>query len=321
MKISIIVPVYNMEKYLNRCVDSIINQKKFVLSNENVEILLVNDGSNDNSQYIIDQYVRKYDFIKGFVKQNGGLSDARNYGLAKATGDYVWFIDSDDWIDKDSLKEIFYELKTEKIEVLEFDYSMSYDYFQEKKNSDKYYSSIVTKSIITGKESIKKYGYSISVTNKIISRKKINEIDFYFPRNRFSEDTIPILKLLLVATKYKKIKKCFYYYYVREDSITNNKDINHLKKKHSDQIQNIIEMAEVVEKEEYDIVNKIKEMQYFLTFNTLFSAFFQIREMAYFREISSDFRKLGLFPIKKYGYHNSLKRRLLATFFNIIGYI
>lgn len=96
MKFSVIVPVYNVEKYLPKCIESIINQ-----TNQDFELLLVNDGTKDNSQSIIDDYVKKYPTkIKSFIKENGGLSDARNYGVDRASGEYIVFVDSDDYINE-----------------------------------------------------------------------------------------------------------------------------------------------------------------------------------------------------------------------------
>ncbi len=102
MKFSIIVPVYNVEKYLRKCLDSIINQ-----TYKDFEVIVVNDGSPDNSQSIIDEYVNNYpEKMKSYIKPNGGLSDARNYGMNYVTGDYVVFIDSDDYIKEDMLEVI-----------------------------------------------------------------------------------------------------------------------------------------------------------------------------------------------------------------------
>ncbi|WP_294296056.1 glycosyltransferase family 2 protein [uncultured Chryseobacterium sp.] len=93
-KVSVIVPVYNVEKYLAKCLDSLIDQ-----TYQNIEILIINDGSTDNSAQIIATYSVQYpDRIKSFVKENGGLSDARNFGIDRATGDYIGFVDSDDYV-------------------------------------------------------------------------------------------------------------------------------------------------------------------------------------------------------------------------------
>ena len=103
--ISVIVPIYNVEKYLDRCVDSIINQ-----TYKNLEIILVDDGSPDNCPQMCDDYAKKDSRIKVVHKENGGLSDARNVGMEVATGEYVSFIDSDDYISLD-----FYETLLETI--------------------------------------------------------------------------------------------------------------------------------------------------------------------------------------------------------------
>ena len=97
--ISIIVPVYNVEKYLERCINSLISQ-----TYNNIEILLIDDGSTDKSGKIIDEMCLKDDRLKVFHKKNGGVSSARNYGLKKSNGKFVTFVDSDDYVDKDYIK-------------------------------------------------------------------------------------------------------------------------------------------------------------------------------------------------------------------------
>lgn len=102
MKFSIIVPVYNVENYLRRCLNSIIAQ-----TYKNFEIIIVNDGSLDNSQHIIEEYQQNYpQLIKSYIKENGGLSDARNYGISKSDGDFIVFVDSDDYIDTELLSKL-----------------------------------------------------------------------------------------------------------------------------------------------------------------------------------------------------------------------
>jgi group 2 glycosyl transferase len=102
-KVSIIVPVYNVEKYLAKCLDSLVNQTL-----EDLEIIVVDDGSRDNSKQIIDEFQTKYpDKIKSFVKKNGGLSDARNFGLDRASGEYIGFVDSDDYVTAEMFEEMY----------------------------------------------------------------------------------------------------------------------------------------------------------------------------------------------------------------------
>ena len=94
--ISIIVPIYNVEKYLQECIESLLKQ-----TYKNIEIILVDDGSPDNCPQICDEFLKKDKRIKVFHKVNGGLSDARNYGLERATGNYICFVDSDDFVTED----------------------------------------------------------------------------------------------------------------------------------------------------------------------------------------------------------------------------
>lgn len=101
-KVSIIVPVYNVENYLAKCLDSLVKQTL-----KNIEILVVNDGSKDNSEKIIQQYTQQYpEKVKAFSKENGGLSDARNFGIDRATGDFIGFVDSDDYVTETMFEEM-----------------------------------------------------------------------------------------------------------------------------------------------------------------------------------------------------------------------
>lgn len=101
-KVSVIVPVYNVENYLAKCLDSLVRQ-----TYQNIEILVVNDGSKDDSEHIIQEYAQKYpEKIKPFIKENGGLSDARNFGIDHATGDYLGFVDSDDYVAPSMFEEM-----------------------------------------------------------------------------------------------------------------------------------------------------------------------------------------------------------------------
>lgn len=117
MKFSIIVPVYNVEQFLRRCLDSLLNQ-----SYTNFEILVVNDGTPDNSQAIIDEYVAKDKRFKSYIKENGGLSDARNYGVKQMSvdSDYIFFLDSDDYINQDLLLTLNSSLCANKVDALKY---------------------------------------------------------------------------------------------------------------------------------------------------------------------------------------------------------
>ena len=116
-KISVIVPVYNVEKYIKRCVDSILNQ-----SYKNFELILIDDGSTDSSASICDEYAERYDNIKTIHKSNEGVSSARNFGLKQACGEYIAFIDSDDWIEADMAQECYAFANKQRTDILTMDY-------------------------------------------------------------------------------------------------------------------------------------------------------------------------------------------------------
>ena len=112
--LSIIVPIYNVEKYLGRCLDSLLQTGNI----GRTQIILVDDGSTDQSGAIAEEYVQKYGFIECFHKSNGGLSDARNYGLKKATGRYVFFCDSDDMVIPDGLRNVIEIAESTMVDVI-----------------------------------------------------------------------------------------------------------------------------------------------------------------------------------------------------------
>ena len=130
-KITVIVPVYNVENYLEKCLDSLINQ-----TYKNLEIIVINDGSTDNSGEICQEYAQKDNRIVYIEKENGGLSDARNVGLDKMTGSYVTFIDSDDWVELDYV-EILYK----KIIEYQADISVG-NYYSYNEDEETYYFHI-----------------------------------------------------------------------------------------------------------------------------------------------------------------------------------
>ena len=111
--ISVIVPIYNVEKYLNRCIDSIVTQ-----TYKKLEIILVNDGSTDNCPQICDEWAKKENRIRVIHKKNGGLSDARNVGVKNATGEYISFVDSDDWLAKDVYQKLIDNIQLTEADIV-----------------------------------------------------------------------------------------------------------------------------------------------------------------------------------------------------------
>lgn len=117
LRFSVVLPVYNVERYLKRCIHSVLEQNR-----EDYEMILVDDGSTDGSPAICDDYAESYPHIRVIHKENGGLSSARNAGIKAAQGEYVWFVDSDDWIEPDALNRLDQTIGSEQPELVRFGY-------------------------------------------------------------------------------------------------------------------------------------------------------------------------------------------------------
>ena len=123
-KVSVIIPVYNVQEYLRDCLESLVNQ---TIKND-LEVIIVNDGSKDKSQNIIDEYVEKYpELFKSYIKENGGQGSARNYGVKKASGEYIGFVDSDDYIENDMYEILYNEGIKKKLDIVVCDMAWVYE--------------------------------------------------------------------------------------------------------------------------------------------------------------------------------------------------
>lgn len=212
--ISIIVPVYRVENYLPRCIDSLINQ-----TYRNIEIILVDDGSPDKSGDICDDYGIKDSRIRVIHKPNGGLSDARNRGLDLAEGDFVMFVDSDDWLDNKTCETVICMALENKADIVSYGVRDVYD----NGKAINYISPFT--GVITPFESIKALIYNIRyygifnyVCNKLFSIRLFSNLRF--PKDRLAEDQGVTYQLFHNAAKICVCNQCFYNYYQRNGSIT-----------------------------------------------------------------------------------------------------
>lgn len=315
MTLSIIIPVYNTEKYLNRCIDSILNQDNFEKYVDNLEILLINDGSPDNSQKIIDSYSENFQFIKGYIKKNGGPSDARNFGLTLAKNEYIWFIDSDDWIDKESFDIIFSEIEKNNLETLEFDSCGALESNNTIKLSISRFHNSLSTEALPGYRALEKIGYISGVCFKVSKRSIYTDNNLTFPLNEFNEDDIIAYYVVKYSKLYKKINTPLYYYYARENSTTHNRNSEHLKKYYKDILNNLIKKNTIISSETFD-TSILQEMQYFYTTNLLLGVL-NTKNMTLIKEYISALEKNNLYPIKPYKYHNNgFKRSLFIKVIN-----
>lgn len=213
--ISIIVPIYNVEKYLNKCIDSIINQ-----TYKNIEIILINDGSEDNSGKICDKYAKEDSRIKVIHKKNGGLSDARNVGIDASQGDYIAFIDSDDWVDLYMIERLYNLIIQHKADIVQGDYIEVYDEDNILKNITKeeinFYNSNQMLEYLYGE----KYVKTVVVWNKLYKKELFDQIRF--PKGRLHEDEFTTYKVIHRANTIIDSNLPVYYYRQRESSIMNS---------------------------------------------------------------------------------------------------
>lgn len=209
VKVSVIVPVYNVEKYLRKCLDSLVKQTL-----KEIEIIIVNDGTKDNSQTIIDEYVKKFpDNIKSFIKENGGLSDARNYGLKHATGEYVGFVDSDDYIENDMFEKMYNKAKSNDFDIVVCDLNYIYE------NENKYCSSNIKFDLINSNQIQNKMIYIYPAAWNKIYRKNIID-KFEFKKGIWYEDVEFMYRILPYINSIGIVKEPLYQYVQREGAIT-----------------------------------------------------------------------------------------------------
>ena len=252
IKISVIIPVYNVEKYIRQCLESVIDQTL-----KDIEIIIVNDGTRDNSMEIVEEYISD-ERIKIINKENGGLSSARNAGMKEAKGKYICFIDSDDFIENIMLEELYNKIEKTNSDVADSDvflYDNKTHEIKERKNKE--YQKIEKGLFLWGR-------YNVEVWNKIYRKKFLLDNNIFFEEGIIHEDDLFSMKVLLLTNKIEHIDKSFYYYRInRSGSIMT--DVNLEKELYSLKI----------------IVNKIKELQEIATCDSFSFLMLKLLEIKY----------------------------------------
>ena len=217
-EISVIVPIFDMEKLMRKCLDSILAQ-----TFQDYECLLIDDGSKDGSPAICDEYAAKDARFKAFHKPNGGLSDARNYGLARAKGEYTIFFDPDDWVDENCLKDMFEKAQESNADMVMCDiwYNDPYRQRYSKQEPTSLNHLDVLKDLITGKV----YGFTVT---KLIRKELYEKYDIQYPVGMYGcEDQYTMCKLLKNDIKIAYLPKAYYHYmHYDKDSLSRHYDKN-----------------------------------------------------------------------------------------------
>lgn len=218
--VSVIIPVYNVEKYIVSCLDSIINQTL-----TNIEILVVNDGSKDNSKSIIEKYMANDKRIKLINKENGGLSSARNKGIDNVNSKYIYFVDADDFIEKNTLEVLYEKAERDNLDVVVADICI----YKNKHNKTVWKDiSLDDNQVICSKDYLIRYimGEGISsVCNKLWKTELYLSNNIRHPENiSLGEDGSTLPRLIFNAKRIGRVNQPFYNYRVNNESMTNEKN-------------------------------------------------------------------------------------------------
>lgn len=250
--ISVIIPIYNVEKYLKRCVDSVLAQ-----TYPNIEIILVNDGSPDNSQAICEEYSKSYDTVVALQKENGGLSSARNFGLKHAHGEYVGFIDSDDWIASDMYMYLYDLIKDNGADASQINLMLA---SSEIANVSQTQEEI---QVISGRDNILEYylytatrlsgGFSVwrCLFDTSIARK------YKFREGKINEDIDWKYQVLCDCNKFVVSNRICYFYFQSNDSISTGS----MKKRDFDLFDAANELYELTCKEDNPQIRFLGEVK------------------------------------------------------------
>lgn len=268
--ISIIVPVYNVEKYISRCVESLIGQ-----SYKNIEIILVDDGSTDESGMICEQYANKDNRIKVIHKKNGGLSDARNVAIPLSKGEYISFVDSDDWVSKFYIENLYNAITKNYSDI-----AMSWfeNVFEDRNIASKPVNILEKYQCMNVEMCLKKMLYQdnieTSAWGKLYKRQIIEKLRY--PVGKLYEDIPVTYSAITLSSKIVVIKNIDYYYFQRKDSIQNAK----FNIKKMDGVKHCNDMMKKV-KRGYPNLKSAAECRYI---STICNILFQIRDNSYIKE-------------------------------------
>lgn len=220
-KVSVIIPIYGVEKYLKKCVDSLIKQNF-----DDYEILLIDDGSPDKCGEICDNYSNEYDNIYAFHKENGGLSSARNYGIKRAKGEYLIFVDSDDFVSENMISILYNSIKNDCTDIA---ICNRFEYLEYNNKCKKSYVNNYKHEIFNYEQAIMELCsfqcFDMSAWAKIYKRELFEDIEF--PEGKLSEDYYIMYRLFEKCNSISYINEYLYYYVQRKGSISKNKKINY----------------------------------------------------------------------------------------------
>lgn len=304
LKISIVIPAYNVEKYIEKCIFSCINQN---IKKEEYEIIIINDGSTDSTFSKILLCKEKYQNINVVNQQNEGLSSARNVGMSIAKGKYIWFVDSDDWVEENCLKDVIDVIENDDLDAL----WISWDRYDENnmvlsnlKDEIRQHSD----SVVDGIKFLNEiFGYCVFACAFIFKRDFLIRNHFQFKENLYFEDVYSIPELISKAGAIKHYSPRIYHYLWRSTSISNSID----EKKIYDLILGI--------KHNYTLFKRIPNISYFKYYSfALVVTCIRMIPKKYNNILSKKvLNELSLIGISHLSYGKDLKRNIFVFLYNI----
>ena len=280
--VSIVVPVYNSKESLMFCVDSLLKQ-----TYKNIEIVLIDDGSTDESPILCDSLEEKYNNVRTYHKENGGLSSARNYGIEKSSGEYICFVDSDDYINYKMIEILMDSIYKNNSDISVCNFMDVYDYSNNQKNAEFDKISIENFSKFEALKMLTNLnvGFAPNVCNKIFNKKLFS--NNLFPNGKLYEDMIVTTTAINNSNNISYINVPLYYYYQRKDSITKSYNL-----KEYDHIEMSMLVLKYIEK------NCPKVKKYFLTYHVI-NCISVINKMILFDKLDMQIYKNSVKFIKK----------------------
>ena len=240
MLLSIVVPTYNVERYIANCLESLLKQDVAI---DSYEVIIVNDGSTDESARIAELYSNTYTNVRVIHQENAGLSAARNKGISVAKGKYIYFIDSDDYIAKNTLKLVMETLETNNLDILGVDV-IETSTLNSSKSRNAASLNVEDVKVSDGITYIAENNYLNNAWWYFVKLDFLKESQLLFPVGRLVEDANFTAKLLIKATKMGWLPLDFYRYYIRPNSIMRRKQRSHIIRLVGDYEKNVYEFKE-----------------------------------------------------------------------------
>lgn len=303
MKLSVVIPCYNMEKYLADCLDSLFRQN---LSPTDFEVILVNDGSEDNTLQIATQYAQEFSNIKIIDKKNGGVGAARNSGLDLATGVFVYFLDPDDFIADDSLAILLQVIEENQLDILTFNTQEFRVLTSQQLTSYDSAKIFTPKNVTDGLGYIAQRKYRNEVWWYIINRNFLIKSGYRFVEHRWLEDAIITVQLFCIVNRIAHIDLDVHWHRIIPTSAMINKSPEHYNRIINDIANVAYEYHKIIHSipkthEQYDAaVNRLKTRQQSFVFFLLVRFMKSNMPVSKIPEMLNDFEQIGAYPLRNF---------------------